>query len=237
MAPPAEEFAWLADARRAWADELAKLDDESLTKPGLLPGWTRQHIVVHVAHNAVAIGNLLHWAQTGVETPMYVSPERRDADIDAGAALPAREAIALYEKTDADLQHAIDTTTDLQWRALVRTRQGLEVEAATVIWMRARELWVHLADLATGRGFDSVPDGVLRRTLRNVLSSWRSRDEGLDLVVRPDNGVSFAVDTGNPGHTKVTGSLAAVTAWATGRGSDGVSVAGTGTIPDAPVWL
>lgn len=237
MAPPAEELAWLAEARRAWADELERLDAAELAQPSLLPGWTRQHVVAHVAQNAVAIGNLLHWAQTGVETPMYASPERRDSDIDAGAALPPREAVAIYEKTDADLQHAIDTTTDLQWRALVRTRHGLEVEAATVIWMRVRELWVHLVDLRTGRGFESVPDAVLRRTLRNVLSVWRSRDEGLDIVVRPGNGVSFAVDTGNPGPTKVTGTLAAVTAWATGRGTDGVSVTGSDTVPDAPVWL
>lgn len=236
MAPPAEGLAWLREARAAWDEELTELDDVALAGPSLLPGWTRQHVLVHVAHNAVAIANLLHWAQTGVETPMYASPERRDADIAEGAALPGREALGLFRRTDTDLQQAIDTTTDLQWRALVRTRQGLEVEAATVIWMRARELWVHLVDLNTGKGFETLPDGVLRRVLRNVLSSWRSRDEGLDIVVRTDEGDLYPVNSSEHGDTVVTGTLAAVTCWATGRGPDGVSSPG-GDVPAAPVWL
>lgn len=236
MAPPAEGLVWLRSVRSAWHDELSKLSDDVLRGPSLLPGWTRQHVLVHVAQNAVAVGNLLHWAQTGVETPMYASPEARDADIASAAALPGREAVDLFRTTDIDLQDAIDSTSDLQWRALVRTRQGLEVEAATVIWMRARELWVHLVDLDTGYGFDEVPDAVLRRILRNVLSSWRGRDEGLDIVVRTSEGETYPVNSSEHGSTVVSGTLAAVTRWASGRGADGVSVAG-GRVPAAPEWL
>lgn len=239
MAPPAEGLASLRLVRSAWSEELTKLDDDVLRGPSLLPGWTRQHVLAHVAQNAVAIGNLLHWAQTGVETAMYASTERRDADIVSAAGLPGREAVDLYRTTDADLQDAIEATTDLQWRALVRTRQGLEVEAATVIWMRARELWVHLVDLDTGYGFEALPDAVLRRILRNVLSSWRGRDEGLDIVVRTTDGESYSVDTSDRGDTIVTGTLPALTCWATGRGADGVSIDGdsAAATPAAPGWL
>ena len=63
----------------------ATLDDASITAPSLCEGWTRAHVVTHIARNADAICNLVHWATTGEPTPMYASPESRDADIAEGA--------------------------------------------------------------------------------------------------------------------------------------------------------
>ena len=53
------------------------LDDRAVAGPSLLPGWTRGHVLTHVARNADAMTNLLTWARTGVETPAYASPEAR----------------------------------------------------------------------------------------------------------------------------------------------------------------
>ena len=53
--------------------------------PSLCEGWTRAHVVTHIARNADALSNLVHWATTGEPTPMYASPESRDADIAEGA--------------------------------------------------------------------------------------------------------------------------------------------------------
>ena len=80
---------------RAWAQEgtrlllagLDRLDDASLDEPCALPDWPRRHLLAHVASNAEAIGRLLTWARTGVETPMYASPEQRAADIETGATV------------------------------------------------------------------------------------------------------------------------------------------------------
>lgn len=59
------------DARR-WArlgtdlfTRAAPLDDAGLDAPSTLPGWSRKHLVAHVAANADALGNLVHWAATG----------------------------------------------------------------------------------------------------------------------------------------------------------------------------
>ena len=74
-----------------WAHEGTKLflDAVALTTAPTqrLPGWTRRHLVAHVAANAEALGNLVHWAATGIPTPMYSSPEARAAGIDRGLAM------------------------------------------------------------------------------------------------------------------------------------------------------
>ena len=72
----------------------ATLDDASITAPSLCEGWTRAHVVTHIARNADAICNLVHWATTGEPTPMYASPESRDADIAEGARRPAADQVA-----------------------------------------------------------------------------------------------------------------------------------------------
>lgn len=68
------------DARR-WAQlgtalfvQAADLGDTGMDAPSTLPGWTRKHLVAHIAANADALGNLVHWAATGDRTPMYSSP-------------------------------------------------------------------------------------------------------------------------------------------------------------------
>src|SRR5215472_17296509 len=40
----------------------ATLTDAAAREPSLLPGWTRGHVLTHVARNADGLGNLLRWA-------------------------------------------------------------------------------------------------------------------------------------------------------------------------------
>jgi maleylpyruvate isomerase len=54
---------------------VATLGDAQAREPSLLPGWTRGHVLSHIARNADGLGNLLRWARTGTEIPMYGSAE------------------------------------------------------------------------------------------------------------------------------------------------------------------
>jgi hypothetical protein len=65
-------------------DDVHTLDTASLAAPSLLPGWTRAHVLAHVARNADALVNLLTWARTGQPRPMYADRQQRDAEIEAG---------------------------------------------------------------------------------------------------------------------------------------------------------
>ncbi|MGH3319683.1 MAG: maleylpyruvate isomerase N-terminal domain-containing protein, partial [Streptosporangiaceae bacterium] len=67
------------------------LSDEDVRGPSLLPGWTRGHVLAHIARNADAMRNLVTSARTGADIPMYPSRERRDADIERDAPRPSAE--------------------------------------------------------------------------------------------------------------------------------------------------
>src|SRR5437763_14459256 len=65
------------------------LSEAQAREPSLLPGWSRGHVLTHIARNADGMVNLLRWARTGTQTPMYASAASRAADIEAGPRAPA----------------------------------------------------------------------------------------------------------------------------------------------------
>ncbi|WP_280499787.1 maleylpyruvate isomerase N-terminal domain-containing protein, partial [Nocardia farcinica] len=75
---------WMTAGTTLFADAVAGLTDADFDTPTHLPGWNRRHLVAHVAANADALRNLVHWAATGTPTPMYASPEDRGAGIARG---------------------------------------------------------------------------------------------------------------------------------------------------------
>jgi maleylpyruvate isomerase len=148
---------WLQAGTELLMSTVAELPDEAFAGPSLLPGWTRAYVVGHLARNADALLNLLRWARTGVETPMYPDQASRERDIERSAGQPPA---ALR----ADLQDGIDRLADgirtmpaEAWQHTVRTNSGRLVPAAEVPWMRVREVWVHAIDLGGRAGFADVP--------------------------------------------------------------------------------
>lgn len=105
MVPPDAPFlahlALLDGSTAALDRQLDGLTDADASAASLLPGWTRGHVLTHVARNADGMTNLVRWARTGVETSMYASLAAREADIEAGAH---RGAAALVSdvRTSAD---------------------------------------------------------------------------------------------------------------------------------------
>src|ERR1700758_4041623 len=122
---PDQTLAWMHDGTRKLLAGVAARPDAALDEPTALPGWNRRYLLSHVANNAGALRNLVHWARTGEERRMYASNEQRAADIEAAAAAPAaslREAVAWSaEALWADL----DEMPADAWSARVITAQGL----------------------------------------------------------------------------------------------------------------
>jgi maleylpyruvate isomerase len=190
-------------------------------------------VVAHVARNADALLNLLNWARTGVETPMYPSVEARAAGIEKTAGQSPADLRADYAAASARLSSAFDALPDRAWTAPIRTAQGRPVTAEEVPWMRCRENWVHTVDLACGADFDCVPADMLAALVDDVLAMWARRGTSPDLVL-------VASDTGRRWGTEaavtVTGRLPALTAWLTGRnGRDDLVI--DGPVPELPTWL
>ena len=148
---------WLADGTALLTETVAELPDQALAEASLLPGWTRAHVVGHLARNADALINLLTWARTGVETPMYPDQASRERDIERSAGQPPAELRADLQGGIARLAEAIRAMPAEAWQHTVRTNRGRPVPAAEVPWMRVREVWVHAIDLGGRAGFADVP--------------------------------------------------------------------------------
>ena len=221
---------WWAGGERYLGTALGRLTDEEFDAPSLLPGWSKATVLGHVARNADALVNLLTWARTGVETPMYSSPQARDAGIAEAAALPAAALRAEVLTSTGRLVEAVRQMAVGDWAAEVRTAQGRTVPASEVPWMRCREVWVHAVDLDAGVDFGDVPADVLTALVDDVFGTWERRGQAPGVTVFSGN------RTWGAGGVAVSGVLAAVAGWVTGR------TPGTGLEPGAPLpalapWL
>ncbi|MEU5093635.1 maleylpyruvate isomerase family mycothiol-dependent enzyme [Streptomyces sp. NPDC020996] len=230
------------DARR-WArlgTELvikaaAGLDDDAFAAPSALPGWSRAHVTAHVAANAEALSNLVHWAATGEPTPMYASPEERAAGIERGRALPAAELAAwLHDSADA-LEQGMAALDEERWRAQVVTAQGRTVPATEVPWLRSREVCVHAVDLANGVTFADLPDDFLTALCDDVVAK-RAAAPGPAVTLRaPATGAAWHLP-GAGEAVPVTGRLHAIAAYLTGRDAGPLTADGT-PAPALGAWL
>jgi uncharacterized protein (TIGR03083 family) len=234
----------LTDARR-WTrqgtalltKEAAELDDAALSVPSALPGWSRKHVLAHVAANAGALGNLVHWAATGEPTPMYSSPAERAAGIERGTALPVGELTDWLLRSASALEEAMTALSGEQWQAAVLTAQGRTVPAAEVPWLRAREVCVHAVDLVMGLSFADLPADFLT-ALCDDAAAKRAAGAGRGpalVLAAADTGGRWEIPGDGAGGT-LSGPLAEITAYLTGR-PHSLTAQGGDPAPALPPWL
>lgn len=221
---------WMRAGTVRFLGVVAELPDDDLRAPSTLPGWTRAHVVGHVARNAEALTRLASWASTGVETPMYSDPVQRATEIERSATIPASTLRADLAGTAEKLDAALAALTPGQWQAPVRSALGRAIPAAEVPWMRIREVWLHAVDLDAGATVTDLPDGVLDLMLDDVTAALSGKDgcPALELVAS-DRSRSWRLGQGDAG-TVVTAPAADLVGWLTGRIIDS-------TRPVLPRWL
>jgi len=150
------------DATERVSVVIADLTDDQARGPSRLPGWSRGHVLTHLARNADGIRNMVEGASAGDEREMYPGgPDRRAADIDAGADRPARELVADVAAASAALDAAWRQMPDDGWDRLGVTIAYGPTKVRTMVWGRRRELLVHLVDLDLGVPPAALPDDFL----------------------------------------------------------------------------
>ena len=234
---PVQQLQWIADGTQRLLEDLGALDDASLDAPSLLPGWNRRYLLSHIANNAGALRNLLHWARTGEERRMYASDEQRAADIAAGASAPAAQLRSLVAASAQALWSDLDDLPLAAWSAQVITAQGLTRYAAEVPWMRVREVYIHAVDLDAGASFADLPPSFLTALLDDISARRSAVGTSPALALAAsDTGTTWQVKGGGD-TTHVEASVATLAEWLSGRPVTGLTDASGAPVPDLPAWL
>ena len=198
------------------------LSDAQAREPSLLPGWSRGHVLTHIARNADGMVNLLRWARTGTPAPMYASAESRAADIEAGAGRPAADLAADVRESAAALAAEAASMPDDAWRAQVRALRGPGFPALGVLDRRLSEVEIHHVDLAAGYASGDWPADFVADALHRVAGSFTGRDDAPCCLVwaesAPHGYRIGPAGTASP-PVVVRGQPAALLAWLLGRGS------------------
>jgi maleylpyruvate isomerase len=222
----------LKSATRRLLDEMGSLSDAAARQPSLLPGWSRGHVLTHLARNAEGSTRLLTWARTGVPSYEYESAAARGADIEAGAGRAAEVLIEDVRRTAAALEEAAAGVPSQAWRRVVRYTGGQERPADVILPSRLAEVLIHHVDLDLGFTPGDWPHPFVADMLKLLASGLGQRGgmAALRLASRDGGGV-FTIGDAGPADVTVTGSEPELLAWLLGR-SDG---RGLGREPDGPL--
>jgi maleylpyruvate isomerase len=169
-----QTLAMIDDATQRLIRAVGSLTDEQIAEASLLPGWTRGHVLTHVARNADALRNLLIWARTGVETPAYASQQARDADIEAGASRTAAELAAdVSRSAEAFSAQAEDFPASARL-AMVSVLGAEDFPAELVLTRRLVEVELHYTDLGCGYRRANWPSAFATLDLPDPMHTFRS---------------------------------------------------------------
>jgi maleylpyruvate isomerase len=162
------------------------IEDDDLRAPSLLPGWTRAHVVAHLARGADALRNLLIGARTGQPRPAYASPEARAADIERGAGQPRADLLDDLADSASAFRAVSRQLPDDAWATEITWVPGLDpFPAREVMVRRLVEIELHHVDLGAGYTAADWPDGFLVMRLPEPLRTQREERRGWDRTAPP----------------------------------------------------
>jgi maleylpyruvate isomerase len=226
----------LQEATQRLVRTVDALDEEGYAAPSLLPGWTRGHVVAHLALNAEGLVGALAGIVKGEPIPMYASQEGRDKDIEELAGAGPADLRARLLGSSTELADAMAALPDEGWDTVVERTpdRGTTFVAHAVPGMRLREVEIHHADLGAGYSRADWPGTFSTRVLRAMV-----RREGWaePFTADPDDldGTWQAGDV-TEGSPVVRGAAADLAWWLTGRGDGAGLTTDGGALPRIEAW-
>ena len=208
------------------------LTTDELTAPSLLPGWTRAHVVAHLALNGEAMARVVDGVARGETPAMYESDEQRSSDIEElVTADPAdlRDRLLAATTTFHDEVEGVDE--DRWGGGFTRTPGGAVWPAATIVATRRREVEIHHVDLGASYAQHEWPDDFVADLL-DVVTVDHGGSGPFQLRATD---LSRTWSVGGEGGPTVVGRGADLGWWLTGRSTgDGLSC--DGDLPRLGPW-
>jgi maleylpyruvate isomerase len=145
------------------------------TLPSLLPGWTRGHLLTHIARNADSFVRVLDAARRGAVAAQYEGgAEGRKADIEAGSTRDWNSLVADVRSSAWRLDDVFATQD--RWDLAMTNSAGEAVPHSELPGRRLREVVVHHADLGDD-GYTPAdwPSDYVREELRRMEMVYNAR--------------------------------------------------------------
>ncbi|HEX6682037.1 MAG TPA: maleylpyruvate isomerase family mycothiol-dependent enzyme [Candidatus Limnocylindrales bacterium] len=199
-------------------DTCATLTDDDLRAPSLLPGWTRAHVLAHIAGSAEAYVRLLTWARTDT-APGRVSPP---LDGEVGSSLDRLTEAARQMPTGA-------------WGNMVTALAGWHHPAWYTLRRGLRELETHHLDLNLGYRTSDWPPAYVAWALDDTLATLAARGFAVGTVTATDLARSWELPPDGP---RVEAAGHVLLGWLSGRTpADGlVCDVPLEVLPVPPAW-
>lgn len=171
-------------SHRALLAAVQQMRGASFAAPSRLPGWSRAHVVGHLALNARSHVRLLESAARGEQGEQYPGgAAARAAAIESSADTPPPALIDELDAAVEALESAWADATPPTWEGTGRQASGAVIKMSDLPFLRWREVLVHLTDLDVGVESDAWPSLYLRLELERGKMAWAAaRPMGLTLL-------------------------------------------------------
>jgi maleylpyruvate isomerase len=233
---PIIDMAHAVACYQAVMETLRGLDDAAARGPSLLPGWTRAHVVGHLARHADGHRRMLEGALRGDIAQQYPGgAEGRAHEIHLAASQPADRLVEDLRRSSEALFAIWEDFPGELWDQPTQSLVAGVRPARELVRARWWELEYHHVDLDLGFGGDRWPRAFVHAALTRVITGAPGRrraggggrtrwlvvsDDGSGSWLVEDDGTRATVTTAEPAEpadVALTGPSWALLLWLMGR--------------------
>ena len=225
-------------ATTRYLQALTVLDEQSVRRPSVLPGWTRAHVVAHLSRNADAFVRVLEAVAEGRSAAMYPSQDARDADIDETVA--SHDVAGLLDDARASAGRleaallACDADPETPYSRVDGGEAGFAL--VTVCPRRRAEVEIHHADLGTEYPPAGWPPDFSTAMIKQRQDEMAREPGGGVSMVLSSSDVDGLWKFGAGQGPEVTGAAGDLAYWLVGRGDGAGLTCSAGDLPVLGRW-
>jgi maleylpyruvate isomerase len=225
-------------ATTRYLQALTVLDEETVRRPSVLPGWSRAHVVAHLSRNADAFRRVLDQAANGEPATMYDAQGTRDLDIEE--TVQSHDLRRLVEDAHESARRLEDAwrtcgaDPDTTYSRLPDAEEIFPLH--TVGFRRRTEVEIHHADLDVGYLPSAWPSDFSLRMVAQRQDDLAKLPGGGPSMVLSATDVEGLWKLGPGPGPEITGAVGDLAWWLVGRGGGAGLTCSSGRLPALGRW-